>query len=161
LIEAIAVIMIIAILAGTAMPTMSTLAASRSGMAARQLFRDVTLARQRAMSTGIVHWVVINTGARTWSVMAENYASPGRSGATIINDLGTGRPFTITINTGEYAGVTFTSASFGGGTEIGFDWKGKPRINDSTVLASQGSVVFSGGSRVTVEATTGYVGFTP
>ena len=130
-------------------------------MASRQLFRDLTFARQRAMSTGIVNWVVFNTTSKTWSLMAENYASPGRAGASIINDYATGRPYTITIGSGDYVGVTFTSVNFGGGVEIGFNWQGKPRVNDSTALASQGSVVFGSGSRVTVEATSGYVAYTP
>lgn len=163
LIELVSVIVIVAIIAGVAMPTMGTLSTSRSYMAATQLFRDITFARQRAMATGVVTWVVISTGAGTWSVMAENPASPGRAGATILNDFATGRPYTITIGggAGDYPGVTFSSANFGGGTEIGFDWKGKPRINDSTALASQGSVVLGNGSRVTVEVTSGYAKFTP
>jgi prepilin-type N-terminal cleavage/methylation domain-containing protein len=161
LIELIVVIVIVAIMAGVAVPTLSTLGASRARMAARQLHRDVTFARQRAMSTGIVHWLVLNTSSKTWTVMSENSASPGRSGASALTDPATGKTYVTTINTGDYVGVTFSSVSFDGGVEIGFDWQGKPRINDSTSLASQGLVVFNNGSRVTVEATTGYAGFTP
>lgn len=161
LIELIAIMLIIALLAGAAVPTLSTLSASRTGMAARQCLRDITFARQRAIATGVVHWVVFSTGSKTWSILQENYASPGRAGASIITDLATGKPYTITLNTGDYVGVNFTSVTFGAGTEIGFNWLGKPYISDSTALASQGSVIFTTGSRVNVEVTTGYAAFVP
>ena len=161
LIELITVVVIVAILAGVAVPILGSVGAARSGMAGKQILRDMTFARQRAVATGAVSWIVFNTGAGTWSVLAENPASPGRAGATVLNDLATGRPYTTTVGTGEYAGVSITSCNFGAGQEVGFDWLGRPRINDSTSLAAQGSVVLSGGNRVTVEAITGHVTFVP
>ena len=161
LLELITVIVIAAILAGVAVPTLSGLAGARSGMAGKQIHRDMTFARQRSVATGVVSWVVFNSGAGTWSVLAENPASPGRAGATMLNDMATGRPYTTTLGAANYVGVSITSCNFGGGQEIGFDWLGKPRISDSTSLAAQGSVVLSGGNRVTVEAITGHIAYVP
>lgn len=161
LIELISVIVIVVILTGVAVPTLSSLAVTRSGMAGKQVLRDMTFARQRAVATGVVSWVVFNTGAKTWSILAENPASPGRAGATVINDLATGRPYTTTLGIAEYVGVNFTSCTFGAGQEVGFDWLGRPRISDSTNLAAQGSVVFSAANRVTVEPITGHIAYVP
>jgi prepilin-type N-terminal cleavage/methylation domain-containing protein len=161
LIEMVVVILIAAIMARVAVSTLSSLSSTRGRAAARQLLRDVTYARQWAIATGTDTWVVFNTGARTWTVMAENLASPGRSGASTMTDPATGKSFVVTINANEYAGITFTSVNIGSGVEIGFDWRGKPYINDATALASQGSVVFSNGSSVTIEAVTGYATYVP
>ncbi len=157
----IAVVVILGILAAVAVPKLTNLGSTRSGMAGKQMLRDLTFARQRAVATGTVTWVVFNTGAGTWSVKSENPASPGIAGATIITDTATGQPYTSTLGVNNYAGVSMTSCNFGGGSQIGFDWLGKPRINDSTALASQGSVVLSSGNSVTVQPTTGYIRYVP
>src|SRR6185503_7257913 len=97
LIELITVIVIAAILAGVTVPTLSGLGSARSGMAGKQILRDLTFARQRSVATGVVSWVVFNSGTGTWSILAENPASPGRAGATILSDMATGRPYTTTL----------------------------------------------------------------
>lgn len=157
LIELIAVIVVVAILAGTAVPTLSFMTSSRSRMAGRQLLRDVTFARQRAVATGDRSWVVVDVNAETWSILAENPASPGRAGATVLTDMATGRPFTITLNAGEFQGVSITSCNFDSGNEIGFDWMGKPLNSGSVALAADGTIVLSGGEQILVRPHTGYV----
>src|SRR5262245_23115160 len=94
LIELITVVAIVAILAGVAVPILIGVSTARSAMAAKQVLRDMTFARQRAVATGAVSWVVFNAGAGTWSILAENPSSPGRAGAAVLNDMATGRPYT-------------------------------------------------------------------
>ncbi|MCI0365427.1 MAG: prepilin-type N-terminal cleavage/methylation domain-containing protein [Phycisphaerales bacterium] len=161
LIELIAVLVIVAIMAGVAAPTLSTMGVARSGMAGKQVLRDLTFARQRAVATGVTSWVVFNTGSESWSILAENPASPGRAGATVLTDMATGRPYSTTLGTGEYVGVGLVSCTFDGNTEVGFDWLGKPFNSAETALAWQGSVVLSGQNVVTVEAITGHVMYAP
>jgi len=157
LIEMVAVIVVLAILAGAAVPTLSALNASRSAMAGKQLLRDLTFARQRAVATGTRCWVVVDANADTWSILSEDPASPGRAGATVITDMATGRPYTIVLNTSEFQGVGVASCNFDGASEVGFDWLGKPLNSASASLAADGSVVLTGGEQVQVRTHTGYV----
>src|SRR5436190_22792948 len=80
LIELIAVMGITAILAVVAIPTLSSVATNRSMIAGKQILRDISFARERAMLTGTRCWVTFNTTTDTYSVLAENPASPGRAG---------------------------------------------------------------------------------
>lgn len=156
LIEVIVVILIVAILSVVAAPRLSNLGSSRAGVAARSIARDLTYARERAIATGTRTWVVFSPSTHSYSVLSENPASPGRVGATTLTDPnGTGRPFVQYLNTGEFAGVTMASAVFGSGSEVGFDWVGKPYSSSTTALSANGAVTLSSGYSVTVEASTG------
>ena len=157
LIELLTVLVIVAVLAGVAVPTLNTMSGSRSSMAARQLLRDLTFARQRAIATGTTSWVVFNTPLSRWTVMAENPLAPGRAGATAISDLATGRTYVISLNTGDFVGVTITGCNFDAATEIGFNWLGKPLNSTSANLAANGTVNLSGGVQITVYRGTGHV----
>lgn len=161
LVELIAVLVIVGIMAGVAVPRLSNLGSSRSAMAGKQLLRDLSFARQRSIATGTVTWVVLDVAAGTWSILAEDPASPGRASATVITDMATNREYTITLGVNGFVGVSISSCDFDGGVEIGFDWLGRPRISDTTALAAQGFVVLSGGQRVNVEATTGLARYVP
>src|SRR6266850_7093494 len=84
LIELIAVISITAILAAVAVPSMTSLSANRSTIAGKQILRDISFARERAMLTGTRCWLTFNAVTDTYSVLSENPASPGRGGASVI-----------------------------------------------------------------------------
>lgn len=154
--EMIVVMAITAILAATAAPSLLNLSTTRSAAAARQLVRDLTFARQRAIATGTTHWVVFNTTSQTWSILVESTSSPGRAGATALPDLATGRSFAQTMNANEYAGIQITAVSIGGGAEVGFDWRGKPFNASSAALSSDGTVTLTGSRTVTIKGNTGY-----
>ena len=62
LIELVAVLVIAAIMAAVAVPTLSSLAATRAWAAAKLVARDLTYARERAMTTGLRTWVGFKTG---------------------------------------------------------------------------------------------------
>lgn len=154
--EMIAVITITAILAATAAPSMLNVGSTRSAAAARSLVRDLTFARQRSIATGTRHWVVFNTTAQTWSILIESTTSPGRAGATALNDVATGRSFSQALNADPFNGVTMTSVSIGSGSEVGFDWRGKPLNSSATALAADGTVTLTGGRVITIRAGSGY-----
>lgn len=154
--EIIVVMTIAAILAASAAPSILNVAGTRTAAAARQLVRDLTFARQRAIATGTRHWVVFNTSTQTWSTLVESTTSPGRAGATALNDLATGRAMVTTLNTDAYQGVTMSAASIGGGVEVGFDWRGKPLNASAAALTSDGTITLTGGRVITIKANTGY-----
>nr|AQQ75241.1 hypothetical protein [uncultured bacterium] len=155
LIELVAVIVIVAILASVAAATMN-LGSARSGLAAKQLLRDITFARQWSIATGRNSWVVFSPGSNLWTILAEDPANPGRLNATTMTDMATGKPYTITVGVDDYVGVSIESCNFDGGNEVGFDWLGEPVVAGGP-LAAQGVVVLIGGRQVIVEAGSGLV----
>jgi prepilin-type N-terminal cleavage/methylation domain-containing protein len=151
LVELIVVTVITSIVAAVAIPALSSITLARKRVAARMIQRDLAFARERALATGTVHWVVFTPAGDTYSVLSENPASPGRAGAAAITDPATGRAMLVRLNTGDFAGVDLTGASFGSGAELGFDWLGRPLGTGGTALASPGAVTLSGGYTVTVD----------
>ena len=159
LVELIAVLVIVAVLAAVSVPALNNATDTRATMAARVLLRDLTFARQRAMVTGTNTWVAFDTNVHTWSVLAEDPEDPGRAGASVIPDPATGRTFTQTLNAGPFAGVLLLGADFDGQPEIGFDWLGQPRNSTESDLDDEGSVTLTGGQRLTVAVGTGKVAY--
>lgn len=149
--ELIAVLIVAAIVAAAAIPSLAGAGNARAGHAARLLLRDVTHAREHAIATAVPVWVVFDPAADSCAVLAEDPASPGRAGAAAITDPATGQPLARTLNTGEFAGVGIDSAVFGPGPELGFDWLGRPLATGGAALAAQGLVVLTGNHRLTVE----------
>jgi type II secretory pathway pseudopilin PulG len=160
LIELIAVIVIVMILAGVAVPSLNPLAGTRGAAAARQLLRDATFARQRAVATGTRSWLVFNTGAHTWSILAEDPASPGRASAAVLEDPATGEPFVVSVDAVPFVGVQLQSVDFDTNVEVGFDWLGRPLNQTEAALTLPGSVVLTGNHTVSVAPETGHVDYT-
>ncbi len=157
LIELVVVMAISALLAIVVTPSCSGLAGIGPATAQRQVQRDLSYARERAGATGTRAWVVFDAGAERYSVLAENPASPGRSGAAVITDPATGRDFVQTLNRGALAGVALQSAVFDGGAEVGFDWDGEPLNTAEGPLGADGVVTLSGARTVTVRAGSGFI----
>ena len=157
MIELIAVMSIVGVLAVAAVPTLANLGDARASLAARQLLKDMTFARQYAVATGTRSWVIFDAAGETWSLLQEDPASPGRSGASFMTDLATGGNYTIELGSGSYAGIGIASATFDAGVEVGFDWLGQPLNNTESELAANGTVTLTGGHLITVTAGTGHV----
>ena len=79
LVELVWVILVAGFLTSLAVPTLSTLPASRAGGAAAQLQHDLSYARQRAVATGTTTWVIFDDTAETWSLLEEDASNPGRA----------------------------------------------------------------------------------
>ncbi len=154
---------VVGIIAGTAVVSMSSTTGKRSAMAARQLQRDMTFARQRAVATGTRSWLDLDTVAQTWTVLVEDTGSLGRTDSLILTDPATGGDFVQALNTGTFVGVTMTVVDFDGEDWIGFDWLGRPldETGEATPFGAHGSVTFSGGETVTIDKDTGHIAFVP
>jgi prepilin-type N-terminal cleavage/methylation domain-containing protein len=163
LVELIVVMVIVAIMAAVAVPAFSNSGSSRAAVAARMISRDLAYARERAIATGTRTWVVFSPGTQSYSVLAEDPTNPGRANASPLNDpLNNGKRYIEYLNSGELVGITLTGATFDSGTEIGFDWVGKPYNSGSTLLSAAGTVTLSaGGYTVTVQPATGLAKVTP
>lgn len=157
LVELIAVLLIVAIMAGVAVPSLGSISGTRASMAARQLLRDMTFARQRALATGTTCWVKFDTTAKTWTLLRDDPSNPGLANAIILTDLATGSTYILTLGSGNFASVDFSSCNFDSGTSVGFNWLGEPMQANGTALAAQGSVVLTNNHQITVNASTGMV----
>ncbi len=161
LFELVAVMVVVSVIAGAAVVSLSSTTGNRSTIAARQLQRDMTYARSRAVATGAPCWIAFDTTNHTWSVYAEDPSNLGRLNATVLVDPEDGDLFVQPLNTGQFVGVTMTGVNFDGEDWVGFDWLGRPldKTGEATPLAADGTVDFSGGQTITVEKDTGAVAF--
>jgi Tfp pilus assembly protein FimT len=157
--------MIIAgILAGAAVVTLSNTTGNRSTMAAKQLLRDLTFARQRAVATGTQSWVVFDTNNHKWSLLVEDPAVGTRASATALTDPATGQDFVQQLDASQFVGVQLDTMDFENEVELGFDWQGKPWKYDGAVessLGATGTVTVTGGQGVSVEIDSGHIAYTP
>lgn len=156
LVELVSVVVILGVLSVTATLALSKSTQARQSGAARQLARDLNFARARALATGAPTWVSFSYTGNSYSVLAENPASPGRAGAIALTDPSTGGSFVVRFNTAERQGVSLVTVSIpGGGTDLGFDWLGRPQNGAGTLLASNAVVTLTGPVTATVTAGTG------
>jgi prepilin-type N-terminal cleavage/methylation domain-containing protein len=168
LIELIAVLVILGVLAAAAAIKGSSLSASsRMQSAARMVGRDMVFARERAMATGSTHWVQFDTTNHWYTIKKDNPASPGWAGSSTITDLSRQKNFVTNLNRDEWLNVTFdTGGTFGSAPVsyiIGFDRSGRPVTTDGNVMTvSTGPTLkgaTSGSTWVTATVTvTGYSG---
>jgi len=159
LIELVAVLVIVAVLAAAVAPSLQAMADTRAAMAGKQLLADLTFARQRAVATGTRTWVLFDAGAETWSLLAEDPSDPGRAGAATLTDPADGRPYAITLGTDPFVGVAITAVAFDGADEVGFDWLGRPLNAEEAELAANGTVSLTGGHIVRVATGTGHISY--
>jgi len=157
LIELIAVLVIVGILAAAAVPAIDSVQQNRQVIAARALLHGLTFARQHAVATGMRTWVVVDVSDQTWRILAENPLSPGRAGAIALTDPGLGADLIERLDSGDFADVRILSAAFDGAGEVGFDWLGRPLNATESDLSATGEIVLSGIHRLTVEVETGHV----
>ncbi len=155
LVEMIAVIVITGILASVAIPSMGRVSEARSAGAARALAQQMAFARERALNLGNRTWVTFDVGLDSVALLSEPDGGTGFVDAVSLSDPLTGRPLGLSFNTGEFAGVGIASASFDGGTTVGFDWLGSPITESGGALSADGIVTFDGGQAIRVRAMTG------
>ena len=157
LVELVAVMIVIAILAAAVVPALESVDDGRAAIAARSVHRDLVHARQHAVATGTATWVVFDPDAETWSLLAEDPSTPGRANAATMTDFATGHSFVQVLGTDDLVNAELVSVAFDGDVEVGFDWLGQPLNAAETALAADGTVVTSGGHSITVVFGTGHI----
>lgn len=158
MLELVVVIVITAILSLTAAPMLSHFATLRQNAGAARVRSDVSLARQRAVATGLRTWAVFDTGGQTLTLYEESSATPGRANRTAMavpGEVGSG--WVTRFNTGEFRGATLLTVDLDGGAEVGFDYLGRPYTQSESLMTSDGTITMSGGVTITVEGESGHV----
>lgn len=157
LVELVAVMVVVGIMAAVAVPAWNAALAARSGAAARLVARDLGYARERAVATGCRSWVVFTVPDNAYVLLAEPPALPGRSNAVPIPAPASPGTVGQQFGSGTWAGVALGGAAFDGAPEVGFDWAGRPLNAAGNPLAADGSVWFTSGRTVVVRAGWGVI----
>lgn len=155
--ELIAVIVVLAVISAVVVPALTNLGATRQAEAASRLVRDLQLARQRSVAHAVRTWVVIDGAAQQYALYVEDAAAPGRAGRVPMIDDATGRPLVVRLGRGEWRGAEIDGVSAGGGSEVGFDARGRPIAADERPLSDDATITISGGHIVRITARTGVV----
>ena len=146
---------IIGILAAVGAAGFGGIGSSRGAMAAQTLARDIDFAREKAVQSGWGALISFDQPASTYSLLADNPASPGRAGATPITDPSGPGAFSIVVST-DFPGVSIVSVSIpGGGADLGFDWRGRPLDSSGALLTAASTIELSNAHSVRIEARTG------
>lgn len=157
LLELVITIIILVIIAVVAVPKITDIIQNRQLIAARKIQADLRWAQQFAVNKNCRTRVAFNAGAESYTV-SENTSG---SFATA-TDPTTNSPFTVTLNTGQYAGVVINSAGFDGQNTVEFDSIGKPYASDGTgsppALTAPGTVSLPNSISITVTPETGKIG---
>ncbi len=131
---------------------------NRQALAATALAQHVAYARQLAVSMGTRSWVVFDAGAETWSLYGEDPDNPGRANRSLLTDPATSTTFVVTLGSGSYVGSTIESVTIpGSGAEIGFDYLGRPLLEDETAMESDATITLAGSHAIVVCGRTGHV----
>jgi prepilin-type N-terminal cleavage/methylation domain-containing protein len=136
LVELVLLISILGILAVIAVPERSVFHEAKLRAAARRLVSDVRYAQSRTMASRTVHHVVFDPQHERYSVTAPDRTTPVADPA----DRGRGLAMDYAAHN-EFRGVVIESASFGGSTELRFDFLGTPRSGSGAALTEPGRVV--------------------
>lgn len=144
-VEAVIVISLLIVMAAlAALPLISDVTLTKAGAVADKLKADLRYAQNLAMTRNQRTRVTFQTNG---------YAVT--QGGVPVADPATGGSLSVTLNAGEYAGVTITAIGFSG-NYVEFDTLGAPH-DSAGPLATAKSITISGGRTVTVAAQTGRV----
>ncbi len=149
-IELIAVLVVLGIASAIAIPSLSTVTTTRAAAAQRQIVRDLTFARERAIASGTLHRVVFNAGTNSYALYTVAGTNPAGTTQTAITLPGSGAPFTQSFASGEFAGASISSVSIGGGSSVTFDWAGAAYASNGSVLSTDATITLVGPRRVLI-----------
>lgn len=152
LFELIVVMAIIGITAWVAYPKFSTAFNDiKLDAAARRVAADLRYAQNRSIGKRAVHGVLFEPGLARYTVYSPNTATP------VTDPANRARPLRVDfLATGEFKGVTITSAAFGTSRGVSFDYLGVPCDTAGVELAATGRVIlgYQGGAD-TIDVTPG------
>lgn len=151
LIELVIIIVLLAILAAVAIPRMGDVASTKAAATAEKIKSDIRYAQELAMTQNRSYRVYFNASpapASGYAVVndANNNGTWGEAGEFAPDPTGKGN-LSVTLNSGDYAGVTASSSV----NPIEFNSLGRPTGGATTITVSPGSYT------ITIFAETGAV----
>ncbi len=158
LIELLAVLVVLSIVSAVAGGSLRTLGRQREAAGAQQVQRDLTYARQRALTDALGTWVVFDVQAQAYTLRADVRATPGLNASVPMVDPARGTAFVQRLDYADLRGARLVSVFFDGTAAVGFDRLGRPVLTGGAPLVSPGRVTMAGGWEVSVEPETGLAG---
>jgi MSHA pilin protein MshC len=151
LIELVMIIVILAIIAAVAIPRMGDVTSMKAAATAEKIKSDIRYAQELAMTRNRSYRVYFNSAPAPGSGYAvvndaNNNGTWGEAGEFAQDPTGSGN-LSVTLNAGDYAGVTASSSV----NPIEFNSLGRPTGGATTITVSPG------GYTITVAAETGAV----
>lgn len=143
LIETVAMLLILGILAVVAIPRLGNMTGTRASATARKVQSDIAYAQNLAMTRNLPHRVYFNAAPAPASGYAvvndtDGDGNWGEAGEFAIDPTNSTGNLSVTLNAGNYAGVTISGGSFAG-TFVHFNTLGVPTAG-GTVTVSGGGV---------------------
>ncbi|MFT5052293.1 MAG: prepilin-type N-terminal cleavage/methylation domain-containing protein [Chlamydiales bacterium] len=154
LVELVVTMLVVAILSGASVLSLSGLAATQQNVAASRVRTAMIFAQEWAMGSSNDTWVSFDLGADLVSVFVDDPSNPGKAGRLAMIDPLTRGAMTVQLGG---AGVGLEAASFGSTTEVQFDADGAPFDADGSTLSADGTVSVTGGIVLRVTRNTGLV----
>lgn len=163
LVEAVIIIVLVMILAATAVPRIGNMTGTKASAAARKLQSDIAYAQRLAMVSNLRHRVYFNAApapASGYAVVndANGNGVWGEAGEVSADPSNNGGNLSVTLNTGNYSGITLSVVGFTG-SYVEFNTLGAS-FDGGGALAAAKSVSVTGGGisrTVTVQPGTGAV----
>ena len=147
IVELLIVVVILSIVALTAIPMMSSAASIQIRSAANIIAADIEYARSMAISRGQNHSVEFDKDADSYKIVDLN-------GVTIQHPVKKGFTYVVDFrNESRLSRVDITNANFGGTQKVTFDCLGSPVGNGGAVSLQAGGI----STTIHVEPVTGYV----
>mgnify|MGYP001562287724 CR=1 FL=1 len=151
LIELIVIIVLLAIIAAVAIPRLGDVASMKAAATSEKIKSDIRYAQELAMTQNRSYRVYFNTSpapASGYAVVnnANGNGTWGEAGEFAPDPSGKGN-LSVTLNSGDYAGVTASSSV----NPIEFNSLGRPTGGATTITVSPGSYT------ITISAETGAV----
>ncbi len=133
LVELVLIISIIGILAVITMPKIGDITDDiREKAVSERIVEDINYIRNYAISRHDTTWLVVEPAQNRYAL----FVGPSAGSRTLIPDPETNELDTLDLDT-EYTGVGITSASFGAGSEVSFNFWGTPSNAGTIVLNSR------------------------
>ena len=133
LVELALIITIIGVLSVIAFPKIGNIIEDvREKAVSERIVADINYIRNYAISRHDTTWLVVEPAGNRYAL----FTGPSAGVRTIIADPETSATDTLDLDT-DYPGVSITSASFGGGSEVSFNYWGTPSNGGSIVLNSR------------------------
>lgn len=161
LIEMVTVIVVLGVLAASAVPAFRTLTDVRRGAALNEIKRQLAVARSTAIMSGRPTGLTIQTDS---SLQLVQVPTPGAGIQPLTGPLGETTP--VTSLPGRFSGVSITSATSGrgetGAVTFWFAFDGSPQSRTpsgtlSGAWTADGAITLSGGRSITVRKITGVI----
>lgn len=147
-------LIVVSILSGMAVTSLSGLESARQNVAATRVRTALVYAQEWARGSHNATWVAFDASSDLVALYVENPANPGRANRLALSDPLTRSPMTIQLGSD---GVGIESVSFGRTTEVRFDPSGAPCNAIGSLLAADGTVGLTGGLTIRVTKNTGLV----